>query len=316
MYRVGIMRLWILVVGILAVAGIVATAQHIESVQQSIGGQGGLLGSAGKPKIWWHVDDSQTNTREWLDWGARETTEPNEPYLRVCLRRARELWGAAYDIIPVLGRDTAVEIIRSGGIDIPSGWGEVPPALWMAWCRAAVLSAQGGLWVDGSILPVGPLPELKSSAVIFGYDPAESRAAGAAAGGVSAGWAATSGHPVWRGMARDVGAIISAGAPSWSSAEARRALRSLWDRHCSGGAVTVMREPECSRDIYGRRLELDTLLGSTDWPDGQTDNCSWVPLPDGRDSLERTVPFQWFLRLSEEQIRESQFCWAKWATRR
>jgi hypothetical protein len=36
-------------------------------------------------------------------------------------------------------------------------------------------------------------------------------------------------------------------------------------------------------------------------------------LPDGRDGLERASPWLWFMRMSEEQIAESNFVWAKWS---
>lgn len=283
----------------------------------------GFMGDFGKkPQIWWYVDDSQTNSREWLDWGDRETVEPNEPYLRICLAKTRGLWSYEFDIVPLIGREAVVNRVRAAGGAIPSGWGEVPPALWMAWARAALLSAEGGLWLDGSVLPMADGRSVwrrtvgsGKSAIVFGWDPTEAVAAGAVAASPAAGWAASAGHPVWSGLAHDIGALIGAGAQSWSSAEARNALRNLWDRHCTGGAVFVDRAAEVSRDKYGRRLELDTLLGTTDWTAGSLTDGMWVPLPDGRDSLERTVPYQWFLRLSEEQIRESQFVWARWATR-
>ena len=68
-----------------------------------------------------------------------------------------------------------------------------------------------------------------------------------------------------------------------------------------------------SRDRYGVRLELDTLLGQTDWPNGTKERGLWVPFSEGRDGLERASPWLWFTRMSVEQIRESGFLWAQWA---
>ncbi|NDE17107.1 hypothetical protein EBZ80_19475, partial [bacterium] len=67
------------------------------------------------------------------------------------------------------------------------------------------------------------------------------------------------------------------------------------------------------RDRYGVRLELDTLLGETDWPTGTTEGALWVPWPEGRDGLERATPWLWFVRMSAEQIRAAPFLWAQWA---
>ncbi len=121
-------------------------------------------------------------------------------------------------------------------------------------------------------------------------------------------------HPVWSALERDLAALIAVGDQSWSAPEARHSLRWLWDKHCSG-TMRVDRKAEVSRDRYGRRLELDVLLGQTEWVDGSMEGGLWVPLPDGRDGLERASPWLWFTRMSEEQIRESDFVWARLATR-
>ncbi len=120
------------------------------------------------------------------------------------------------------------------------------------------------------------------------------------------------GHPMWAGLERDLRATIEAGDQSWSSADARRSQRFAWDRHCSG-VTKVDRAAEVSRDRYGRRLELDTLLEQTEWPTGSTEGGLWVPLPDGRDGLDRSPTHLWFTRMSKEQIRASPFLWATWA---
>ena len=271
-----------------------------------------------KPTLWWYVDDSQVNARQWLDWGNRSTREPNEPYLRICLQRARDLWGHDFDIQPIVGREAALSRVKG-----PEGAAQAPPALWMPWCRAAFLSTYGGLWLDGSVLPMGADLRQRlgsTDALMFGADPEEALSTAAATGpsspaaGLSAGWAAMPAHPVWSALERDLGALIGSGAPSWSAAEARRSLRTLWERICSG-TVRVDRAAEVSRDRYGRRLELDTLLGQTEWPDSDLTGGLWLVWPDGRDGLERASHWAWFLRLSEDQIRESDFVWAKWATK-
>jgi hypothetical protein len=113
-------------------------------------------------------------------------------------------------------------------------------------------------------------------------------------------------------MERDLRAIIAAGDQSWGASVARRSLRWAWDKHCSGS--TIDRKAEVSRDIYGRRLELETLLGGSIWPSGSKEEGFWVPFPDGRDGLDRASIWKWFTRMSETQIRESQFVWAKWAS--
>jgi hypothetical protein len=317
---------WIIAVGVVVV--VLGVAYGVRNqINGLLGGgvaAGGLaVGGSVSRRIWWHVDDSQANAREWLSWGDRTTREPNEPYLKICLERARRDWTEGFELRPLVGRAAALAELREAGAgaDIPDGVERCPPLLWMAWCRAAFMRWRGGLWMDGSVLPVGGAAALQErlsrggDLLMFGSDSEEGLSApagSAAAAGASAAWSAAPGHPVWRAAERDLAALVAAGAPSWSAVEARRALRGLWDRHFSG-VVRVDRTAELSRDMYGVRLELDTLLGETDWPTGTKEGALWVPWPEGRDGLERATPWLWFVRMSAEQIREAPFLWAQWA---
>ena len=106
----------------------------------------------GKPKLWWYVDDSQANTKQWVSFEDRATRDPNDPFLVLCLLRARQLWSQEFDITPVIGRKAALCLLTS---PTPEGVAQCPPALWMAWCQSAFLKEHGGLWLDGSVLPIG-----------------------------------------------------------------------------------------------------------------------------------------------------------------
>jgi len=242
-----------------------------------------------KYKIWWVIDNSQLNSRHWLDWGARTTFEPNEPYLKICQKKAIAMAGDLYDIEPVIGRVEAHRILEAAGCVVPPEADRCPPFLWLAWTRAAFLTHLGGLWLDGSVLPIASSATLQSrlgsDVTAFG----------------NAGWSRSSHHPVWSGLERDCRALIKAGDQSWSSADCRKSLNYAWDRHAVG-SIHVDKEAEV-------RIELETLLGETEWT-GSTKHLLWIPFPDGRDSLERSTPWLWFLRMSEKQIQESNFVWA------
>jgi hypothetical protein len=270
------------------------------------------------------VDDYQVNTTEWASFEDRATHEPTEPYLRLCLRKARERWGDDFDVQPLIGRRAALTRLEEAQAPIPAGVERVPPALWMPWLRASTLAYLGGLWMDGSVLPFGSGTELRrrlldDTVLTFGADADEELAsaaqdgsAGGPAAGRSAGWAAVPGHPMWVGLAGDISAVVAEGDQSWSSFEARRSLRFLWSKHCSG-MTRVDRKAEISRDMYGKRLNYEELFELIEWPTGSTEHGLWVPLPDGRDKLEMASPFLWFTRMSEEQIMESDFLWARLA---
>jgi len=278
--------------------------------------------SSKKTPLWWVVDNSQVNSRQWLDFGNRSTRQPNEPYLALCLERARAALSEQFDLQVLVGRDAVYRVLGTAE-DFCAKQRSIPPALWLAWCRAALLSRFGGLWMDGSvlILPGASSEKIRarlegSPVLMFGTDAEENLASGSAAAGASAGasagWSAAPHHPMWTGLERDLTALIDQGPPSWSSVEARRGLRSLWDKHCSG-MTAIDREIEVGRDPYGRRLELETLLGSTELGFPLEKEGMWLILPDGRDGMERASPWLWFTRLSREQILESKFVWAKLA---
>jgi len=314
----------IVIVGLGVAYGVRNQVNDLLGVRE--GGLDAISNLTKKPTIWWHVDDSQVNVKQWLSFEDRATRVPNEPYLALCMKKAIQLWSHEFDVVPVVGRGAALDLLREANTPIPEGAERVPPALWMDWCRTAFLAYKGGLWLDGSVLPVSSgaviRHRLAGHAVLaFGTDADEELGAAAQEGGPggpaagrSAGWAAGPGHPMWMGLHRDISAVVKAGDQSWSSFEARRALRFLWDKHCSG-VSRVDRRAEVSRDKYGKRLDYDDLFAKKEWLNGSTEGGLWVPLPDGRDKLERTSAWLWFTRMSEEQIAESEFVWARLATR-
>lgn len=260
-----------------------------------------------RPTLWWHVDDSQVNARHWLDWGNRATREPNEPYLKICQARAIDLWGETFRIEPMIGRRSVIEKLLEKNIPIPEGADRCPPQLWMAWCRAVVLNRFGGFWMDGSNLPLSLssssqlLSRLGTSAVMFN----------------SAGWSPQPNHPVWKDLEEGFASLIAQGDQSWGTINVSEYIDNLWKSKASG-SIRYDTTAEMINDKYGRKLDLDTLLGQTEWQDGITEDKLWLPLPfpgNGRDGLERASQFLWFTRMSVEQILEAPFVWAQFARR-
>ncbi len=103
---------WIYAVGMSVL--VLGAAYGVRNQINGLVGFGGTdpAALATKPTLWWYVDDSQVNARQWLDWGYRATREPNEPYLRICLQRARDLWGRDFDIQPIVGRAAALARVK------------------------------------------------------------------------------------------------------------------------------------------------------------------------------------------------------------
>lgn len=270
-----------------------------------------------KPTLWWFVDD-ENNARSWLDFGGRNSTEPNRGYLKVALEALRRTQGDDFDIKPLIGRDAVLSQIR----DAPSAAKQLPPALWRRYAIANLLHCNGGLVMDGnSTLAVGPRfkPLLAGvEAAAFGVTPDEAivSPSTALAPGPSpyAGWSASAKHPAWAHAADIWGRLVARGPQAWSSAEARREYMPVFEAQRKLG-LAVIREAEASRIPDGRPRALEDLFGRTTSPSDPktalTPGAVYVPY-DG-DDLARRFEFNWFLRMSPQQIKDSDLVWARLA---
>ena len=264
-----------------------------------------------RPVLWWYVDDVESNARQWLDFGNRDSREPNEPYLEICWDRANKLWGREFQLTRIVGRKQLLKSLNTKSFSWPTV-NTCPPSLWMAWSRASLLSEFGGLWMDGSVLPFSTeentlLARVEPHAALaFGTD-SDSRQGGEP--GSSAGWARAAGDSTWTAQANMLTSQINAGPETWTAFLANGGIRRMW----SDTNIQIDRSAEISRDKFGRRLELETLLTESVWNDGTEANGLWVPWPRGRDELTRASTYGWFLRSSAAQIFDGNYLWAQWA---
>jgi hypothetical protein len=124
------------------------------------------------------------------------------------------------------------------------------------------------------------------------------------------GWARSSHHPGWDLAAKEWLAVIAPGAPSYSSAIARRVEQEIAQKQREAG-VQVLREPEGSRRSDGTNLIAEDVWGR------QTNVLHFPPsvvyLAVDGEQLEKSTSLQWALRLSPDQLRESDLIWASLA---
>jgi hypothetical protein len=142
--------------------------------------------------------------------------------------------------------------------------------------------------------------------MFFGTDLDEEIAgsAGTRVPGLRAVWAPAAGNPIFMEWAKDAWAQVSGRkAGHLGSAE-------KWSYMAFAGEkpdVVVNIEGECGRKGY-RRIQLDTLLETVgdngEMPFEITDKMIYVPIP--WKELCRRRSLMWFLRMSEEQIEESE----------
>jgi hypothetical protein len=270
-----------------------------------------------KPKLWWFCD-SEVNARLPYDFGAPNSTTPNRGYLAVALKRVYETQGDEFDIQPLIGRAATLAAIHNADADAS----QLPPALWRQYVIANLMAQYGGLVMDGdSTLCVGPsfYTAVKDvPAAAFGINPDEPvvSPATAVAPGPSpyVGWAKEPSHAAWTYAAKEWNRLVARGPQAWSSAVARRMNLEVCEHQRLMGLV-ILRTPEGGRLANGKMRSLEDLFGRVNEPsDPKTallPGTIYVPY-DG-DALARRYEFNWFLKLSPAQIKDSDFVWAKLA---
>lgn len=268
-----------------------------------------------KPTLWWFVD-AEPNARNWWDFGARNSQEPNRGYLQISLEALKKTQSDDFAIATLVGRDAVLAQLPGA----PPAAKQLPPALWRHWVIANLLETHGGLVMDGnSTLCVGPrmYPYVEhEAATTFGSNPDEPvvNPHNAMAPGPApyVAWAAMPHHPAWTHAAGIWNALVAKGPQAWSSATARRTDMTVWETQKTLGA-TVIRIADGGRLPSGKLRQLEDLFGRVGNPaDPATmliDGTVYVPY-DG-DDLARRYEFNWFLNMSAEQIKDSDLVWAR-----
>ena len=264
-----------------------------------------------KPAIWLYYDNSDVNSRVWADFGARSSRALNMPFLNLC-----------YETIVKNNHDEyRIEVIGglTGVAELLGGWDQLPPGLRdpispvneaeLNYIRAAILAKHGGLWLSPysvCLKGFGKLPEDKT--VFFGTDLDETYAgsAGTSVPGFRAIWSPRPEHPMFKEWA----AVAYARVAQKRGGDQIRG-DAKWDfvrfttEYVNTGIV-VDPAAEGMRKKNGRRIQLEDLLATGTDGNLPFDLCAYTvyvpfPWPELRD---REI-FGWFLRMSENQIMES-----------
>lgn len=262
-----------------------------------------------KPVMWLYYDTSDVHSRSWADFGARSSRALNLPFLNLC-----------YESIVHQNKDTyRIEVIGglAGAAEILGGWDQLPPGLRdpispvneaeLNYLRVAILAKRGGLWLEPQCICLKPFGELpKDKTVFFGTDLEETFAGkdGTTIPGFRAIWTPKKEHPMFTEWAAVCYQRI---AEKRGGQQIRGDVK--WDfvRFSSDYVQTgLIIDPaaEGMRKKNGKRIQLEDLLASD--TDGTLDVCdytTYVPFP--WTELRDRQMFGWFLRMSEEQIMES-----------
>jgi hypothetical protein len=260
------------------------------------------------PVIWLYYDSSDVNSRWWPDFGSRSSRAINVPFLNLCYTSITQANQGEYRIEVISGLVDAA--MRLGGWKampqfLQNSLASVGPAE-MNWLRAEFLSRFGGLWLSPSVICLKPLPKLeKGQLTFFGADRDETYAGkgGAAVPSFIAMGIAEPNDPRMVGWAAAARERVNTGAGG-------KQIRgdAKWDyvRFAAETNVVVHAKEELSRKKNGKRIELEDLLaagGDGELPFDIPSDTVYVPIP--WDEIQRRSNFGWFLRMSEDQILDS-----------
>lgn len=262
------------------------------------------------PILWLYIDDSSVNSRNWLDFMGRSTRAIQLPFLNLCYSTIVSKNKGQYRVEVIGGlSDLAVRL---------GGWEKLPGPLQASiasvgeaeknWIRACVLAKWGGLWLDPATISLRGFGTLPSDKVVFfGTDNDEtfSGPRGTEAPGLRCLWSPRPAHPLfikWEKMSREridthEGGKQFRGDEKWDARQLAGEFKS---------DISYLPNSELSRKRNGRRIQLEDLLAA-----GQQGSMTFeiskesIYIPLSWKELSRSRQFEWFLKMSEDQIMSS-----------
>ena len=263
----------------------------------------------GMPAIWVFFDTSIVNSRNYADFGSRSSRAINLPFLNLCYESIARQNSSLYQIKAISG--------LAGLADLLGGWDQLPEKLKnplvtleptdYTWIRAAVLSKFGGLWVLPSTICLSPFGDLPDVPTFFGTDSDETfvGTAGTAVPSFQVAWSPKPEEPLWvawEALSRKR-LNTSGGGDTARSADKWEYL-AIADRFPD---IEVRPLAEVGRKgAAGRRIQIEDFLAA-----GQEGVLPFeigamaVYVPQPWPELRDRRAFGWFLRMSEDQIAES-----------
>ena len=302
-----------IVTGILSLTAIAAGLYYSKNViEENLFKNRKLLSKGVNNKtLWLYYDQSEVNSRWWADFGARSTRVLNTPFMNLCYKSIVMKNGTTYNVKVLAGLSDVAILL--------GGWDKLPKPLQnpiasvneaeINYIRARILREFGGLWVNPSTIFVKPLPDYSKvkAVVLFGTDKDETYADsnGTPAPGTDIMYSPEPNNKVFVDLEKLALDRIE-------KQEGGRQFRNdiKWDlrtQMAQDKTIQYYPEYEFARKDSGRRIQLEDLLSSNSIPLNST--VCYVPL-DMKELHERRN-FGWFLRLSEEEVIESNLLISK-----
>jgi len=301
----------VLVIGMIILTGITVGWVYVHKYRSNdpFQDEGILTKDMKKPVVWVYLNNSDVNSRSWFDFMARSSRVINLPFLNLCYESIVKHTKGHYRVEVITGlSDLAARL---------GGWDQLPEPLQnpdsfvrepeMNWIRAAVLAKFGGLWVSPSTIWLQDMPAApKDKVVFFGTNTDDTYATNNSVPALDVIWSPKPAHPVWTAWAAAVKERLNfrTGGSEFRHDERRDFAETLQK---FSGDIQVVRLPEIARKGAPRkRIQLEDLLensGSATTAFQIPKKGLYVPIPLAE--LLQRESFGWFLRMSEDQILES-----------
>lgn len=267
-----------------------------------------------KPALWLFVPTSEVTSRQWLDFGNRSSRALNIPLLNLCYEsivyqnhpdyHVRIISGVS-GLADLLGEEALPLLLKEHGDLASLGPAEIN------WIRAAVLAKFGGLWLNPSTVCLRPFGQQPADQIVFfGTDPGQTLSGpkGTQVPSSEALWVPKAAHPVlveWEQVCfqrvnQKRGGEQFRGDWGWDF------LRFASELSQKGESVIVDPHAELSRKRDGKRIQLEDLFAAGTegkLPFDVLPHAIYCPIP--WEELQRREVFGWVLRMSEEQVMES-----------
>lgn len=260
-----------------------------------------------RPPLWIYLNSADVNARSWADFMGRSSKAMNMPFLNLCYQTIVKANGEHYRIEVIGGlQDLAVRL---------GGWEALPEPLRRAdapvrepelnWIRTAVLAKWGGLWVSPATIFLRPAAGLPDRVVFFGADSEPTFGIGSVPA-LTVIWSPKPEHPLFVAWEEVTRARLErrAGGSEFRHDEKTDTLNAL---DAFKEQVEAYPWAEVSRKGSAqRRVQLEDLLAAGTQgalPFEIRPEAAYLPIPYP-ELLEREA-FGWFLRMSEDQILES-----------
>jgi hypothetical protein len=297
-----------LLVGVIVLVGAIAAAAAL-SPNKFMGTEitpESLKIGMNRPVLWIFYNNSEVNSRQWYDFGARSSHVINIPVLNMFYNTIVKHNGDKYRVEVIGGLE--------GVASLMGGWDKLPYTLQNPkasitvpeedWIRTAVLEKYGGLWVSPSVISVkgfGDLP--KDKIVAFGQDDVPMY--GSPVPGFRCLWAPRAGIQMFKNWEQRCRSRLEG---QLGGRQFRGDAKSDWVELCKEGSATQVRVlEELSRDPRtNKNIELEDLLAAGTGgvlPFDIPSRAVYIPIPY-KDLLDRRH-YGWILRLSEKQVMSS-----------